>query len=285
MVLKKIKNYFFLLQELYSSFGLKWMVSYIIMKILRKLGLLTEVELLKIKSSRFALNIFSNRVMYGPFEGMIISENAWWGHDDFPSKLVGEYEKHVFNEIINNAKSYNFFMDIGAADGYYAVGLVKAKIFESACCFEISKIGRNVISKNARNNNVFEKISIYSQANADEILHIIHKHGPALILCDIEGDEFNLFDNLLLSKLTNCLLIIELHDQYVKNGSERLSTFIENASKYFELKFIARISPSVHLFEEFNSISDNQKMLMFSEGRPSVMQWIKLSPKNLYTKL
>ncbi len=225
------------------------------------------------------MDIFSNRVKYGPFKGMLISENVWWGRDDFPSKLVGQYEEHVLNQIISHSKLYNTFIDIGAADGYYAVGLLTADIFKSACCFEISADGRRVISENARLNNVIEKVNIKSAANHSELTGFIQEHGPALILCDIEGAEFTLFNDSLLSELSECMLIIELHDQYIKNGAERLQNFIEVSSNYFNLEFILRSNPLVHQFKEFDNISDNQKLLMFSEGRPSIMQWIKLSPK------
>lgn len=66
-------------------------------------------------------------VKYGPFKGLSLAKNNWWGGGDFGSMLLGLYEKEVldflFSERLDAVES---FVDVGAADGYYAIGMVRS---------------------------------------------------------------------------------------------------------------------------------------------------------------
>ncbi len=275
----KLVNKVIELFDFKKKYGLHWLISHLTLKIISRLGILTEIDQIRIKYNIDSMELFSKQVAYGPFAGMKISHKLWWGQHDFSTKLVGEYEKQVLNEIILHSNRFDIFIDIGAADGYYAVGLVYSKIFKEAICFEISPVGREVIEENAYINNVVDKVKIEGEANRDQLTRYILNYSNALILCDIEGIEFDLFDAQLLKILKKCVLIIEIHPDFVKNGVHRLSQFCLNASEFFYIKDLERVHPSVHSYTEYNKLADNHKMLIFSEGRPNLMRWIALTPK------
>ena len=56
---------------------------------------------------------------------------------------MGLYEKEVL-DFLDSAPSgyYDSFLDIGAADGYYGVGMLVGGVVKQSTCFEIAKIGR-----------------------------------------------------------------------------------------------------------------------------------------------
>jgi hypothetical protein len=64
-------------------------------------------------------------VLHGPFAGLMYPRDLLLAQADAPiAKLLGTYEQElhpVFEEVI--AKQPRTIIDIGAAEGYYAVGL------------------------------------------------------------------------------------------------------------------------------------------------------------------
>ena len=213
---------------------------------------------------------------------MYLSKNIWWGEFDRLSKYFGQYEENVLNEIVENSKKYKNFIDLGAGDGYYAVGVLKGKLFEKATCFEISEKGKKVIAENAHLNKVEKNLTIKGEANFKEIKSIISKEGPSLILCDIEGNEFSLFNKKLLKVLKDSLIIIELHDDCSEHLGRDFSNLsdklIENSKDLFKVRFIERKSPKVNDFNELEDWTDDARLLGFSEERPKRMRWLILSP-------
>ena len=68
--------------------------------------------------------ITNNTVQYGPFKGLIISENVWSEYD-LSSKLLGIYEIHISSKIEELSASYENFVNLGGGDGYFALGFSK----------------------------------------------------------------------------------------------------------------------------------------------------------------
>ncbi|WP_115720229.1 hypothetical protein [Gallaecimonas mangrovi] len=262
-----------------KKFGLRWTTSMIINRILRKLGILSDIGLIKEEIFLDSLSTLKGEVALGPFKGMKISEKSWWGKDDILNKLLGQYEIHILEKIIELSRKYDHFIDIGAADGYYPVGLLVSKHFKECSCFEISEKGRSVIYENGKINKISDKLEIHKEANAQSIREILNRKGPSLILCDIEGAEFSLFDEALLSSISNSEIIIELHDWLFNDEDRPIDNLILRAKKFFTVEYLIRKSPEIYYCEYFNDWSDNKRMLAFSETRPKKMDWILLTPK------
>jgi hypothetical protein len=61
--------------------------------------------------------------------------------------LLGLYEQEVLTSLFNVPKSHKIFVDLGAADGYYGIGVLVSKHFDQSYCFEISKKVRRLLLK------------------------------------------------------------------------------------------------------------------------------------------
>ena len=127
-------------------------------------------------------------ISYGPFKGLKLSRELSWGNADIGSILFGFYEKEVLDEILrisqNNEKKY--FIDIGAADGYYALGVLFTKLFDYSYCFELTKKGREVIYLNSKLNNLDAKVSIKGKIDGPLSINIKpEKIKESFILIDI----------------------------------------------------------------------------------------------------
>ena len=112
------------------------------------------------------------------------------------------------------------------------------------------------------------------------VTDIVANLESAVILCDIEGAEFDLFSDELLNNLNRCHLIIEIHESDPNNEQETVAQLRKSASKYFDVDFIYPLAININKYKELNSFHDNYRLLAFSEGRGATMRWMVLSPKS-----
>ena len=138
------------------------------------------------------------KILYGPYKNTKIINSFSWSNIDSASKYLGTYESHIQEKIIKLAKKFKlkFFIDLGAAEGYHLVSLVKKKFFLKGFAFEINKQSRVLLKKNALANKVTNKIKIFSKAEFETMKNILNKSqlAKSLFLVDIEGHEFSLFN-------------------------------------------------------------------------------------------
>ena len=272
-------NYFKLIIKKLSRGNFSWLLLEAISKIsFNKLELRIDkvVEKKRIDLSNKVSKIFNNTVQEGPFKGMIISEDQFWGPGDKASKILGLYEKEIQNLINQIQEKNNFptFIDIGGADGFFAVGSVKNNLFKNCEVFEISKRGRLAIEKSAIKNNVNDQISIKGEAN-EKILSSIENINNSVILCDIEGSEYDLFSENLIKNMHPSNVIIEIH----KNPDISLNEFEDKFKNLFSINKITQGPRSLKGFGELKNFNDNNRSLLASEGRSCIQEWWHLSPK------
>ncbi len=71
---------------------------------------------------------------------------------------------------------YNTLIDLGAADGYYAIGAVFSGLFEQSVCYEIEAEGQKQIKKNAIANNVLDFVKIRGEAKKIFMMNLLKKN-------------------------------------------------------------------------------------------------------------
>lgn len=243
-----------------------------------------RLETVHERRSRVSLEVYDmNRgiVNHGPFKGMQLSGEPSWGRDDLGSMVMGFYEKEILDWVEQNCSGkFTHFVDVGAADGYYAVGLVGYQGFKSAVCFEINEGSHEVIRENAKLNNCSEKISICGEASFSEFQKIKHIFNEdCLILCDIEGGEFALWDVELFETCKRATIIIEVH-HWVENFPEKYENFLTSASRFFDISIIPDAVRDVNALSELRELTDDNRYLLLSERRPAKMRFLLMQPRH-----
>jgi hypothetical protein len=238
---------------------------------------LTAVRRLVI-ANRLA-NEVDNEIQYGIFKGMKLVSLRWGGHDKAPM-ILGSYESEVSRAIEKSAIRATTFIDIGAADGYFAIGAVFSGLFERAICFEISEEGRDSINLNAARNNVADKVTIHAEASENSLLSLSTElnSGELFLLCDIEGGEFDLFSPRVLHGFRQSTILIEIHD-FSETDCDRYLKLKSLAEPLFSLSELSQESRNPNLSMNTRVLHDDDKWLLMSEGRPKAMTWLLLSPK------
>jgi hypothetical protein len=148
-------------------------------------------------------------VLAGPFQGMLYIDETVWGL--VPPKWLGAYEielADIIEEIIH--RGYSRILNIGCAEGYYAVGLA---LRDPACevfAFDIDPICQSQTRRLANLNRVSDRIHVRGECMHDQLNDLIKDR--TLILSDIEGYEVVLLDPAKALKLREVDLLIEIHE-------------------------------------------------------------------------
>jgi hypothetical protein len=150
------------------------------------------------------------RVASGPFQGMHYIQDSV-GSVLVP-KLIGIYE-HELHEVVEElAKSkVSTIIDIGAAEGYYAVGLAIRIPDAQVLAFEIEAEGRNLLAKLAEKNKVSDRIRILGECTVKDFCKARDASSKTAIVCDVEGAESFLLDPDQIPKLREASILVELH--------------------------------------------------------------------------
>ena len=229
-------------------------------------------------------------VRYGNFKGMLFASESIWGASDTANMLLGLYEQEISKLLTDLAITENnrYLIDCGAADGYFAVGALVSGEFEFVWAFEQSKHQRLNLKKNAEANNVENQLAILGSAEQD-FLEELGKDEKFLFenstfLMDIEGGEYQILDESNLARMKGSVLIIELHDFSSDQKLERVSLLARAQKSHHGYLFStgARDLSGIH---ELDYLSDSNRWLMCSEGRPRVMDWLVLFPLPMKNKL
>lgn len=224
---------------------------------------------------------FQGKVQYGPFKGLQLVDNLKWNPQSKASMLLGLYEKEICDLLRQESDlGKKILVDLGAADGFYAVGSLHARLFEYAFCFESSEKGRSALQRNALINGVEKKVKVFGEASIDWHLNLPKDQlNDMVIIFDIEGAEFELLTPSVLATLKESTLIVELHHEFFDRGSAKLDKLIEDSRKFFVPSFIRTTSRDLSQITEIESFSDIDRWLLCSEGRPRDAIWVLLKSR------
>ena len=275
---KKILKY----KSIYNQNGFDGVYLYFVNKNFTKTGLSNFIDKKKNILGKEISKISNNKILYGPYSGTKILSSYGWSNIDFCPKYLGSYEYQVQKKIIdlNKKKKFDYFIDLGAAEGYHIISLLKKKIFKQGLAFEISKKSREILKKNAQINKLNNRIRIYKDANLSSLKNTLRNfnHRRLLFLVDIEGQEYDLFDKDFCKIFSKGTFIIEEHPFNISN-KRKIKNFNQNIKKYYNVEILKDTPKNPFNFSILEKYSDDEKYLMMSEGRPESMKWLILQPK------
>jgi hypothetical protein len=236
----------------------------------------------RIELSKILQKDSDGTVSYGPFKGLKLQEDAWWGRTEIASILLGLYEKEILDALISIPSTHRTFIDLGAADGYYGIGVLINNMFQASHCYEISELGRSTIRANAELNNVEDRVRIHGIAKPDFYSGLKAEGvdlAKCVLLCDIEGAEFDLLCDDTFEAFQGSIILIEIHDFLVGDGLSKLQKLKQSANRYFSVIELTTGARDLSGYPVLKTFHDNDRWLICSEGRAQLMTWLKLEPK------
>jgi hypothetical protein len=218
-------------------------------------------------------------VKHGPFQGMRYVSAAAVGSLLLP-KLLGSYEQElhpVIREIL--AKDYSDIVDIGCAEGYYAVGLAMRLPKARVQAFDTDPRGQALCREMAELNGVTDRVVVKGFLSAEN-LKAMRFGGTALIISDCEGYEKQLFTKDVARSLARHELLIEVHDVL---DIEISGILRENFAATHDIRSIESVDDlkkvRTYAFEELSGCSPQEKLAVLAEKRGALMEWFYLTPK------
>lgn len=226
--------------------------------------------------------IFKDKiVLNGPLKGLkypgFNSRNS-----SLYSKLIGSYEKElhpVFETIIKT--DYKQLLDIGCAEGYYAVGLALKMPQLTVHAYDIEKESRELTRDMSQVNGVQDRVKIYDSCTAKTLAEF--NFAPkTLIISDCEGYERYLFDKSTIENLKTVDLLIETHDFMDVNISTNLEKLFEHTHHIQIIQSVGDVfKAKYYKYEEVKNESLETRYRIFEEGRNFTDEWLFMTPKNL----
>lgn len=160
------------------------------------------------------------QVSGGPFVGMTYDLRASEG--GFPARLLGAYEAslHPVIEGVIAARPARI-LDIGCAEGYYAVGLARRLPGTQVIARDADPRARALCAELARRNGVAARVEVGGLLTQAD-LHALTGPGT-FVLCDIEGAEDDLLDPVRAPALRRTDILVEVHEGMVPGLTDRLT--------------------------------------------------------------
>lgn len=274
-----MQNVIYKFKRYHKEYGFFKTLTAVLFIIFSFFGYRSNISKFKKKIGKKIIKFTDSKVYSGLYKEMYLDPYKSWDRDDSASMYLGVYEKHIQEKLFELGSKNKVFIDIGAADGFHAIGLIKSGAIKKSICFEISKKGQQIIKRNAALNNLEKFVEIFGEANFKSLESVMKKiNNNALILIDIEGGEYELINDELINLLRESSIVIELHDFY-SDYREKSKKMLDKLSRFFNIEYIEPTSINPNLYPILNNFPDDEKYLAFSESRPHKMRWILLTPR------
>ena len=215
----------------------------------------------------------------GPFTGMRYPTARSYG-SFLLLKLLGSYESELRSTLeallVND---YTAVVDIGCAEGYYAIGFGRRCPRTKIYAFDTSSDARAICSDMARLNGVEERVQIGGFCD-EKMLRSIPLGERSLIFSDCEGYEGVLFTREVAALLAKHDVVIETHDFIDIDLSIRMREVFDATHRIQPIKSTDDIEKAhTYVVPQLRSYDTKAKRLILGERRPAIMEWLVMTPR------
>lgn len=216
-------------------------------------------------------------VMTGPFAGMKVLGRTSWGDGDIGPKILGCYEAELHPVIADwSTRPYSAVINVGCAEGYYAIGLGRIIPEIPIYAFDIDPDAQTVCLESAFANGIGDRLIVDGVCTPEILSDLLTVTDYPLLVVDCEGYEKTLIDPAEVPGFGNCDLIIELHDFIDRSISQ---TLVDRLRGSHDLSLVIEGGRDPNQFEALRGLPNLERWLLVDEGRPEMMSWLLASRK------
>lgn len=219
-----------------------------------------------------------SRVLAGPFAGMRYIRSSYFSA--YIPKLLGSYEKELVAAVeAGCGLRPDAIIDVGAAEGYYAVGLALRNPSARVIAFEMEEDGRRALGEMRQLNSVVERVQILGRCEPPDLQAALTAASRSLVVCDVESYELALLDPVAVPALREAHILVELHDFLHRGLAETIEP------RFTATHRVTRIWQQERAWQEFPFATLYTRLLPKSylrwavdEWRPERMSWFWMEP-------
>ena len=222
-----------------------------------------------IRVAKAILEKYGQKVNEGPFTGMVYCSTA--AGSAYTPKILGTYELEIrswIEEVIED--DYSTIIDLGCAEGYYAVGLAMRCPNATVYAFDGDPEARAACQELATLNGVEDRVKIGGYCEP-EILKGLPL-DKAMLICDVEGYEVKLLDPASIPVLATIEIIVELHEQLAPGSTALILGRFAPTHEVTLQDALAR-DPKMHPRVQF--LSPAEQELALTESRAPGQQFAR----------
>ncbi len=213
-------------------------------------------------------------VRHGPFAGLRYPP-GFTTPQNLALKLIGGYESEL-NAVVEELcrTDYSEVIDVGCAEGWYAVGLALRLPRSQVYAFDTDADARRNCRALAELNQVADRVRIDSSCDTGKLLEFsVRKRG--LIISDCEGFEMELFPEHASSRFASFDILIECHDFLRLGIAPELRRRFAATHEIRSIFSIDDIYKAYHYdFPELLGYTLEERRKLLAERRPAVMEWL-----------
>jgi hypothetical protein len=180
-------------------------------------------------------------VLAGAFQGMRYFNEVTSG--SLVPKWVGTYEMELHPWIRRIVEWHpGNVIDVGCAEGFYAVGLARLLQGIRVSTFDVDFISSRQLKRLSNLNRVADQIQIAGWCSHWEIERLAAKKD-ALVIADIEGHETVFLDPVACPSLETTRILVELHPAFgglLEDTRNKLKAGFADTHHVDELPFVSR---------------------------------------------
>ena len=212
------------------------------------------------------------RVQTGPFAGMSLQG----ARSPIGGKLLGTHEMELAPVIERlSCSDMQHVVNVGAADGFYAVGMLRRLTTAHATAFEMVESYHSAIDELARSNGVRDRLAIRGACDVEALASAMAGNERTLVIIDVEGAERDLLDPSRVPRLCDAWILVELHD-FV---DPQISTILRRRFDATHRVTCYRAAPrTVRDVPAVAGMSARGLLRLADEGRPALMEWFWMEP-------
>lgn len=209
----------------------------------------------------------------GPFAGMDYVNAATEGA--LAPRLLGAYERELHPHIeAFAAEAFDCVIDIGCAEGYYAVGLARLMPSTTVYAYDVNPRARSACAQLAARNGVSDRVVVRGEFDPAQFASFAQ--GRCLVMVDAEGAEDDLLDPAVSPSLAGMSLIVETHDLFRPGTLARLRGRFAATHHILMVEHQPNTTPLPPWLNELNHMD---RLLAVWEWRSGPTPWLVMRPK------
>ncbi len=200
-------------------------------------------------------------------------------------KLLGTYEKELQPALeAACAGDYRLIIDVGAAEGYYAVGMALRNPQARVVAFETDPNAQLLLRQMVALNSLAGRVEIRGHCDLSELTRTIDER--AYLIMDVEGAEQELLVPERCNALRHTEILVELHDFVVPGIRDLLVERFERSHSITEIRERDRGPEDLPLAFRLVHWLMPRRVIdhALGEFRPAKMSWLHMRPRNSDTR-
>ncbi len=217
-----------------------------------------------------------NRVIDGPCVGLRYPTDRLDEIDAPVAKLLGIYEQQLHSPLTAAIEAgRRVFVDVGCAEGYYAVGLALDSGDLQVYAYDLARSARAFCGDLAGSNGCADRVRVGGRCDVGQLRGL--PLDNAFLLADIEGAEFDFFSSDVVELLSHTIVIVELH----RSPDDPLAIgMIDRFAPSHGLQQLRGIKPDPDAVSVLSFLDSDERIAAISEWRSQSEQtWLVFTPR------